>query len=648
MGFFSDKCQECGAKVRRKASFCPGCGKSAPRAKIVCPVCHTEMKATTKFCGQCGNPVSAGDADETAPVDVLNRWQRADDEFARRVEASDLRAVLNSGLVVEWGTRALIFQGGKLAVVASEGTYNLNQPMQHVDTAQPATAILMDAGDTRLPLLYRDVRTQEEVPVDVTVELVVHLSDPAALYANIMHGRDSLSVSELAELLWSESANVVQARVRQSSVKELDGNLEMKTTLENDLREHISAALARNGLELVLLRFVSFASEEYEKVRDRAAETFIAEEKADDSQRRAVLNRKLRETLTQDRMHQFTSAKDFEEFVRQTEHDLQMKGVIRKEEMAELLRTYEEKKEDAEIARKHLLAKLELEEKLELMQRQHSLNDEQFRHTRQQEQQRLDTELEDDWKRFTRGRDKRDAGRADRRKDVDAKADEVRTKMGLAADAVELRGKKATQQDEEESQRIAREQEEMDREAARVLEAKDRESKRELDKIKTLSEAEQARLAADLQKTEVLKDMSEDQILALMAKDSPEVAAAIGERARAQAEAGATEEVKALYEKILAGKDAETDRIERVMDKAMQSMERVAGAATAQQREQKDEIKDVMNRGMDRMADVAVAKAGASGGTGSSSTADVVCPSCQRQAPAGSKFCDNCGHQFFK
>ena len=133
-----------------------------------------------------------------------------------------------------------------------------------------------------------------------------------------------------------------------------------------------------------------------------------------------------------------------------------------------------------------------------------------------------------------------------------------------------------------------------------------------MEKIQELSKVEQQRLAADLQKAEVMKDMSEDQILAMMAKDSPHVAAAIAERSKAQAQAGASTEVKALYEKMLAVKESEADRVERVMGKALESVERVAGGAGTRQREQMEEIKNVTSQSMDRMADVAVAKAGAS------------------------------------
>ena len=78
---------------------------------------------------------------------------------------------------------------------------------------------------------------------------------------------------------------------------------------------------------------------------------------------------------------------------------------------------------------------------------------------------------------------------------------------------------------------------------------------------------------------------------------------------------------------------------------AMESMERVAGGSVVRERQQKEEIHSVMGQSMDRMADVATAKAGTA--SGQAHGADIVCPNCHRQVPAGSKFCDNCGHKFF-
>lgn len=647
---FSHRCSKCDAEIAHDASFCGQCGEPSPRARLVCPACGAQLRGSAKFCSQCRAPVGPK-PEKATPVDGLNRWKRPAGEYACRIEAADLHATLQPGLVVEPGTQALIFQAGSLAAAVSGGTFDLARPLPGVDMAQPATAILIDAGDTGISLLFSGSRTEEDVLVDVIAEITVRLCDPASFHANLMHGRESFSLIALADMLWSAGANVVQACLRHASVRELDGNLPLKSQLERDLRTHIGAGLARNGIELVDLRFLDFKSPMYEKIRQRRAETFLAQEKIADTEQRAALNRRLRETLTSDRMHRFTSGTDFEEFVRQTEHELGMKGVIREAEMEELKRTYDTKRDDEEIARKHLLEKLELEHELALLRQTHAVNDEQLRHRLSHERQRLQAEQDAEWATAVQRQKLRGVEREEGLKDVRAHAEGVREKIKLGSDALDLRAKKTAQEHQEESLRLQREQEEKDREAKRRMEERDQAARHELEKIHALTEVEQARLAIDLKKTEVFKDMSEGQILALMAKDSPHVATAIAERARAQAQAGASAEVKAIYEKVLADKDAdkraEADRLERVMSRAMEGMERAAGASTSREREQKEEIKGTMAQSMDRMANVATAKASASGSSGTTST-QVVCQKCHRQGPAGSKFCENCGHQFFE
>jgi hypothetical protein len=647
---FSDKCSNCGAEVSRDAIFCGQCREPAPRAKIVCPACGAEMRGSAKFCSQCRTQVGPK-SDKASPVDSLNRWKRSPAEFAHRIEAADLNSTLQAGIVVEPGTRALIFQGGALAGAVTAGTFDLSRPLPGVNTAQPATAILIDEGDTGISLLFSDQRTQEEVPVDVIAEVTVRLSDAVLFHTNLMHGRESLSLATLADMLWSAGANVVQSCLRNAAVRDLDGNLPLKTQLEQDLRTHIGQTLARNGIELVDLRFLDFQSPLYDKIRQRRAATFLAQEKVADTEQRAALNRRLREVLTSDRLHRFTSTNEFQEFVRQTEHELGMKEVIREAEMEELKRTYEEKRDDAELARKHLLEKLELEHQLAQLRQTHSINDEQLRHRLAQDRQRLQAEQDAEWAKAIHEQKVTGIKREEGLKDVRAHAEEVREKMKLADEALNLSRKREEQEHEEERRRKQLEQEEKDREAKRRMEERDQAARHELEKLRALSEVEQARLAADLKKTEIFKGMSEDQILALMAKDSPHVAAAIAERARAQAQAGAGAEVRAIYEKMLAEKDAdkraEADRMERFMGRAMEGIERVAGGSTAREREQKQEIKETMVQSMDRIADVATAKAGASG-RNEATPAQVVCQHCRKLSPAGSKFCEGCGSNFFE
>ena len=69
----------------------------------------------------------------------------------------------------------------------------------------------------------------------------------------------------------------------------------------------------------------------------------------------------------------------------------------------------------------------------------------------------------------------------------------------------------------------------------------------------SISGVEQGRVLADLKKSEALKGMSEEQILAMAAENSPEVAKAFQEKYRAIAEGRTSVEVKEMYERLGAG-----------------------------------------------------------------------------------------------
>ena len=116
-----------------------------------------------------------------------------------------------------------------------------------------------------------------------------------------------------------------------------------------------------------------------------------------------------------------------------------------------------------------------------------------------------------------------------------------------------------------------------------------------LDKLATLgtealiaaSPAEQGRLLADLKMAEALKGMTEEQILAAAAKDSPDVARAFVEKFRAIAEGRSSALEREMYEKILAEKEARERATIEAWDKA---------SARA---------KETTERALDRMAETA-------------------------------------------
>lgn len=193
----------------------------------------------------------------------------------------------------------------------------------------------------------------------------------------------------------------------------------------------------------------------------------------------------------------------------------------------------------------------------------------------------------------------------------------------------------------------------------------------------SLSGPEQARILADLKKAEALKDMTEEQILAMAAEHSPAVAQALQEKFRAIAAGQTSQEVKDLYERLLKEREAavetarqqqaENERLLREdADKRVRETSAAWEKATAQ-------AKDTTERAIDRMADVAQAFArnpaqppapvivnnpagvpqvihpGMGVGLAAHNppgTELKTCPKCGHSVVAEERFCEHCGHAF--
>ena len=200
----------------------------------------------------------------------------------------------------------------------------------------------------------------------------------------------------------------------------------------------------------------------------------------------------------------------------------------------------------------------------------------------------------------------------------------------------------------------------------------------EIERIRTLSQAsaevvlslagpEQARIIADLKQTEALKGMSDSQVESLMASRSPHFAKALEERWKAIEAGKATDAQKELYERMLQ-QQAEVDR--RVEQALRDALQQQAQSATREQQTAFEAMRSVQqtaeafarNTGQQQPVVVvtpgmggpvvmpmgSAANGAAHGAASAGGAARVqVCPRCHLDSPAGTRFCQNCGHDFF-
>ncbi len=454
-----------------------------------------------------------------------------------------------------------------------------------------------------------------------------------------------------------------------------------------------SAALAeRKGLWEVELE------EADQTTLEQQAQARIFEERAQvrEQMRQAVLSERMSEVRTEEQLAVFL-------------REIDKNKLLRDDEWQGMQRDFAERKEEHELARAHLLAQLKMERDYELRMaqalRSHELTLEQLGQQRieqdfrqqtqimlEEEQAAWDIRLQEQRNNARRAEQaaeaaaRREQELLDRQQTLSLQLQQARTAaeveaierqqdqmdLDLAMQAME-RLKAIKRKDEEErallALRVEREKAEMTLQAEQrrmetQLQAERQRHQQELERVDRLGQlstealiavagTEQAALLADLKRTETLKGMTDEQILAMAADKSPEVAKAFQEKFRAMAEGKMSQREQALYERMiedqkLAGRaqaelaEAQGRRQQEMFTEALRSQAEVAKAFAGSQPAAPTVI--IPGAGMAGYGSPAVI--GASGLPGGSEVQ--ICPRCRVKQPVGTKFCTNCSHQFFE
>ncbi len=418
---------------------------------------------------------------------------------------------------------------------------------------------------------------------------------------------------------------------------------------------------------------------------------------------RAQVREQMRQAVLSERMNEVRTEQQLAVFLREVDKD----KLLRDDEWQRMQRDFAERKEEHDLARAHLLAQLKMERDFELRMAQalrtHELTTTQLAQQRTEEQYRQQTQMQVEEERATwdlrMQRQRNEARRAeqdaeaaaqrerqtqDRMTQLDLLLRDARTQaeidaiereqdkldLDLAMQAME-RLKAIKRKDEEErvllALRVEREQAEMALQAEQrrmetQLQAERQRHEQELARMERMgqlsSEAliavagpEQAALLADLKRTETLKGMTDEQILAMAAEKSPEVAKAFQEKFRAMAEGKMSQREHALYERMIEEqKLASRTQAEMVEAQGRRQQEMFAEALRTQA-----EVAKAFAGSRPAAPTVVIPGAGMAGygsptviGEGGMAGGEVqICPSCRVKQPVGTKFCTNCGHKFF-
>ncbi|MCH8309748.1 MAG: hypothetical protein IIB17_04540 [Chloroflexi bacterium] len=407
-------------------------------------------------------------------------------------------------------------------------------------------------------------------------------------------------------------------------------------------------------------------------IQDLAEET----QKTATYEKRIELWQRMRRASNKEEMDKITSERDLEDFIRTADHD----KVIKEDEFERFKIALEEAGEDKDRFRAHMLRIADMEEQYDYKRKevaQHTaLSREEAEGELGLERLRLESSLETELKRvdLEMERERREADHRRTQDELEAAAryereiQEAQTEaqtQGVAREtsrldaemALAIEEKSAAQGrfDEQERTRIelddraARQEQDLKaQEAALDLKLKELRDlhQRELETIGAydgvslhtliaVSEDGKAPLLAELARTEALKDMSPEQILAMAAAKSPELGGALAEMTTK----GDNVQAKEMYERLLEEQKSASSQARETQQDMTRTMQEMFNKAL----ETQSQVSQAFAQGISQPAPQAAQGGSAQPGTASGPQRVVVCRNCMAESDAGTRFCPNCG-----
>lgn len=358
MGIFSDRCEalidsstgvclsgealtkakadkhwpRCRNIVKKAARGCSKCGSPAPGGWTKCPACSKWIGVESRFCWNCQAALHPEDHGAMA----AGHWQKQAGVMAKRLDVGDIKQFLHTKnrIIVEAGSAAILLQGGECKDLLKPGTHTLDSLAHRINNwgdPPPRTIVLVDAGDIVVPICVEDLRTSEDIPVQLYAEVAIRIAhnDKAAraFMTNVMKDAREMGYEGFVGILTQEIRYAVVNICNTGTVEDLFKNPERRMHIEDELESVLKKAADRYGFEVVRLASAEFTGKAYEELREKSGETEL-------KRRQLEFDATLRDVLLKDKMHQFKSNAELEDYVRQLAQDKQVKDEHRDQEIA--------------------------------------------------------------------------------------------------------------------------------------------------------------------------------------------------------------------------------------------------------------------------------------------------------------------------
>lgn len=505
MGFFNNRCPNCGKSVSKEASHCSHCGCPTANKWATCHQCGTSVGAESKFCWKCGTEQKT-DSRENFYGD---RWRRSANDFAARVEMRVPGEVLHQGLLIDEGTVAVMFQDGKPQGILEPGYHSSEgffSKLMGVNKNASAHAILLDMEAAEVDFMLEDVRLQGLVPVDSRVRLLFKVSDAEKFVTTVMGGDDSFTTQDLSARFQADVKSAAEHALKDQALDKIVFAVSEREILEAGMQEKLGPALEAHGLSLAGVRLAQFGGPAYDQLKEKFSEL-------ERLSREAEAARELRDAVRAEKVAAYHDEEELKDAYAKVQTDYKLKSVDREQEEARFIQAAEQQTEVEGVRLAYETRRAEILNRLDEQKLRHQSELADVQAELEQNRARFEEDMRQQKERFKTGQEQQKE---------QAKTDLEVAKQGIeamkAVKAAKLEAKAAENEIEIEAE-------------AKRLELRGNASLQSL--LATLS-GEQADRVLKLAELEMRKGLSPEQALAMIAEKSPEIAPAVADAIQAR------------------------------------------------------------------------------------------------------------------
>lgn len=307
------------------------------------------------------------------------RWGTPVEVFARKLSLEDNdipRGWLKNSIVIEPGTRACAVVDGRFIgeVPAGEFTFHDIRDKLQFWRQGTATIVLTRSDVVRLPVECSGFISADDVPIELRLDIGVQIQDPAVFMKNMMGPRKEYPVQELAARLTpavKQEAWVATARLK---AHELRGPA-IAAKVAQQVVDALAPSFRRYGLNVFGMEGLAMQpagmDKHWERVKESnvevAGERLANQRMGDDVgilTDRIGLREKLRDVAISDQFDQARSEEELKTLIAQVDKA----RLLRKEEMDQLVEGFEQRKDDRDVLRRHIVEILDVNRQQEIDQ----------------------------------------------------------------------------------------------------------------------------------------------------------------------------------------------------------------------------------------------------------------------------------------